>query len=139
MIYLQNHHTAPMSSKSFNPTTYTSNQTAETHRNSSKQSQYLEERVPLDKYLQLFEFQTPLPKKQEARTIRLFYNNCNSLEINNAIGEYFHAQRQKKAQKYILNIESLTKIDKLIRYMKQWKVDICCHCNEKIQNLAVKI
>ena len=114
MIYLQNHHTVPMSSKSFNPTTYTPNQAAETPRNSSKQSQNLEERVPLDTYLQLFEFQTPLPKKQEARTIRLFYNNCNSLKINNAIGEYFHAQRQKKAQKYILNIESLTKIDKLI-------------------------
>ena len=100
--------------KSSSPKTHNPNHESDKTTESSKQKQYLGESVQLDTYLQLFEFQTSLPKKNKTRTIRLFYNNCNSLEINNAIGEYFYAKRQKKAQKYIQNIESLTKIDKLI-------------------------
>ena len=80
----------------------------------------------LDKYLQQFEFTAPLPKKNEQTTIRIFCNNCNGLEINNAIGEYLGAKREKATQTCIREIDTITKIDKLIRYMKQWKVDISC-------------
>ena len=112
--------------KCSSPKTHNPNHESAKPTECSKQRQHLGERVPLDTYLQLFEFKTPFPKKNETRTIQLFYNNCNSLEINKAIGEFFFVKRQQKAQKYIQNIELITKIDKLIRYMKQWKVDISC-------------
>ncbi len=78
---------------------------------------------PMQEYLQLFDFTVPLPKKTN-NTIRIFYNNCNGVEINNTIGVYLKQQRDKQKHSYIQDIESPTKLDSIIRQMKRWEVDV---------------
>ena len=57
------------------------------------------EHILTDKYFQqclsVFEFTRPLPEKRQG-TLRVFYNNCNGLEINNTIGVFLKQKRDKK-------------------------------------------
>ena len=73
--------------------------------------------------LELFDFMRPLPEKSPG-ILRLFYNNCNSLEITNTIGVYLKSQKDKIKHKYIKNVETPTKLDSLIQQMCRWEVDI---------------
>ena len=50
----------------------------------------------LDDSLELFDFTYPLPEKQEG-ILRIFYNNCNGLEINRTIGEFIKQKKREKA------------------------------------------
>ncbi len=77
----------------------------------------------LKKSLEIFECSAPLPQKQQG-TVRLFYNNCNSLEINNLIGDVLQRKRDKQKQQYLKEIENPTKVDRLLRQMKLWEVDV---------------
>ncbi len=77
----------------------------------------------LDQCLALFDFSVPLPEKQ-ADTIRIFYNNCNGLEINSLINDVLKRQREKKRYQYLRDIENPTKLDKLLKKMKLWDVDL---------------
>ena len=77
----------------------------------------------LDRGLALFDFPTELPEKQ-SKIMRIFYNNCNGLEINKAITTVIQGKTDKKTHGYIKDIEAPTKIDGLIRQMKAWNVDI---------------
>ena len=79
----------------------------------------------LDDCLELFEFSTPLPEKGRS-TLRLYYNNCNGIEINRAIHTFIKTRRDKIKYNYIKDIEAPTKIDNIIRQMKVWGVDISC-------------
>ena len=77
----------------------------------------------LKKSLEIFECSVPLPQKQQG-TVRLFYNNCNSLEINNLISDVLQRKRDKQKQQYLQEIENPTKVDRLLRQMKLWEVDV---------------
>ena len=79
--------------------------------------------MELQKSLEIFDFASPLPVKQNG-SFRLFYNNCNSLEINNSIGDVIKRKRDKTVNQYIQEIENPTKLDRLIRQMKIWGVDV---------------
>ena len=59
-------------------------------------------------------------------TLCLFYNNCNCLEINTAVGTFFAQTWNKTKHKYIKDIESPTEIDNIIRKTKQWEINIAC-------------
>ncbi len=46
--------------------------------------------------LELFDFTAPLPPKQ-TEVLRLFYNNCNGIAINNTIRMFLKQKRDKKS------------------------------------------
>ncbi len=77
----------------------------------------------LEQSIAIFDFSLPLRQKMDG-TMRLFYNNCNGLEINHMVCEYIKQKRDKVKYNYLLDIESPTKLDSLIRQMKRWEVDI---------------
>ena len=77
----------------------------------------------LDYSLQWFDFSAPLPMKTNG-TLRLFYNNCNGLEINALVSDYLRQQKDKSKNKYIRDIDLPTKIDSIIRQMQIWEVDV---------------
>ncbi len=79
--------------------------------------------VRLEQCLEMFDFSTPLPKKGSS-TLRLFYNNCNGLAINNTIGIYLQQKRDKVTYNYVTDVEAPTKVDSLIRQMNIWSVDV---------------
>ena len=83
----------------------------------------VDEEEGLTRSLALFDFSNPLPPKRQD-TVRLFYNNCNGLEINNLIEDVIRRDRDKKEHKYIQELENPTKFDSIIRQMKTWEVDI---------------
>jgi len=79
--------------------------------------------VRLEQCLEMFDFSLPLPTKGSS-TLRLFYNNCNGLAINNTIGIYLQQKRDKVTYNYVTDVEAPTKVDSLIRQMKIWGVDV---------------
>ena len=84
-------------------------------------TQYTDEQ--LQKSLELFDFSGPLPKKHNS-TLRIFYNNCNGVEINNMIGIQLKQKRDKIKYNYVRDTEAPTKVDSLVRQMKVWDVDV---------------
>ena len=77
----------------------------------------------LDDSLEIFDFSRPLPEKQSG-TWRVFYNNCNGLEINQTIGEFIKQKQAKKRYNYLKDTEVPTKVDGILRQMKMWEVDL---------------
>ena len=77
----------------------------------------------LQESLELFDFTAPLPPKQTG-VLRLFYNNCNGIAINNTIGMFLKQKRDKKKYDYIKDINTPTKLDGILRQMKLWEVDL---------------
>ncbi len=77
----------------------------------------------LEDSLELFDFTYPLPEKQEG-ILRVFYNNCNGLEINRTIGEFIKQKKEKKQYNYLKDTEVPTKVDGIVRQMKMWEVDL---------------
>ena len=79
----------------------------------------------LNQNLELFDFSKPLPTKG-ADTMRLFYNNCNGIEINNTIRKYMYQKRQMIKQRYLKDTCIMSKLDMIIQQNKRWDVDIIC-------------
>ncbi len=77
----------------------------------------------LDATLEIFDFSIQLPKKLEG-VMRLFYNNCNGIEINTTIGSYLKQKSERKRYNYLTDIEVPTKLDGILRQMKLWDVDV---------------
>ena len=77
----------------------------------------------LKQSLALFDFSVPLQEKQK-NVLRLFYNNCNGIEINNMVEDVIRRQRDKIQHNYLLEMENPTKLDGIIRQMLSWEVDI---------------
>ncbi len=77
----------------------------------------------LQRSLELFQFSHPLPEKQTG-TLRVFYNNCNGVAINNTIGMFLRQKREKGIHGYIQDVETPTKLDAMLRQMKNWDVDV---------------
>ena len=77
----------------------------------------------LQQSLELFDFSLPLPDKQD-KCLRIFYNNCNGLEINNTIGVFLKQKKDKITYNYLLDAEAPTKVDSIIRQMKVWNIDV---------------
>ena len=77
----------------------------------------------LDACLEIFDFSKPLPPKGND-TLRVFYNNCNGIEINNTMQVHLKQKKDKLKHKYLIDVEAPTKLDSLIRQMKVWEVDL---------------
>jgi len=82
-----------------------------------------EDERKFQKSLEIFDFTTPLPEKKSG-VIRLFYNNCNGLEINNTVGTFLQQKKDKIKYNYVLDTEAPTKVDSIVRQMKLWEVDV---------------
>ena len=93
--------------------------------------------------LALFDFSIPLVEKTKG-TLRLFYNNCNGLEINNLIEDVIGRKRDKQVNQYIGEIENPTKLDRLLRQAMAWEVDMvmlaetCTDWNKMAARRAVR-
>ena len=98
---------------------HTQNQSPNLNTEKTRQTEYDE----LQESLAIFDFSSPLPIKHDG-TWRLFYNNCNGLEINAAISSYIKQKREKKTFQYLKDIETPTKVDGILRLMKIWEVDL---------------
>ena len=66
--------------------------------------------IGLRQSLEIFDFSAPLPTKREG-VFRVFYNNCNGMEINNTI-----VCLKKK------RINKSTIIYKMLRHQPKWTV-----------------
>ena len=107
-------------------TTVKDGNTPEIHENISDnetQRSDEEQEKNWERSLEIFDFSKPLPPKEQG-ILRIFYNNCNGIEINNTIGEYLKQKRDKVKYNYIQDVEAPTKLDSLIRQMKVWEVDM---------------
>ena len=80
-----------------------------------KISQQTEE--SLQQCLTLFDFSIPLREKNKGEW-RLFYNNCNGLEVNAMISTYIKQKKDKWKYNYLIDNEAPTKLDSLLRQMK---------------------
>ncbi len=81
------------------------------------------EEALLEKSLQMFDFSVPLPDKTK-NIVRVFYNNCNGLEVNRMLEDLVQRERDKFTHNYLKDIENPTKLDRLLRQMKVWDTDI---------------
>ena len=68
----------------------------------------------LEASLEILDFQRKLPKKT-TQTLRMFYNNCNGVEINKMIHAHLKACRDKVKYDYINDVDVPTKLDGLLR------------------------
>lgn len=97
----------------------------------------------LERSAELFQFSHPLPEKKPG-TLRVFYNNCNGLAINNTIGQFLKQKKDKGVHGYIQDIAVPTKVDGIIRQMKNWQVDIislaelCVAWEDKIPRQVIR-
>ena len=82
-----------------------------------------EQEEMIQESLELFDFSRPLPIKEDG-IWRIYYNNCNGIEINHTLGEYIKQKQEKKQFQYIKEMEGTTKLDGILRQLKNWKVDI---------------
>ena len=60
------------------------------------------------------------------KIIRLFYNNCNGIEINLLIKSKIQLKVNKANEKYLGEEQSVAKFDAIMATMKDWKVNMCC-------------
>ena len=98
----------------------------------------------LDKELAIFDFSHyPLPVKA-TNSIRVFYNNINSLEINSAIAAVANNKKNKNKHEYTDDIETYTKIESFLKQMSTWDVDIsllsepCVEWRDSIPRKVIK-
>ena len=97
----------------------------------------------LQQSLEIFDFSAPLPTKREG-VLRVFYNNCNGMEINNTIGVFLQQKKDKQKYNYLRDVEAPTKVDSIIRQMKVWEVDVvklsemCIAWDQKIPRRVVQ-
>ena len=71
----------------------------------------------LHKSLEIFDFSRPLPSKQPG-IWRVYYNNCNGIEINTTVDAYIRNKREKKKYNYIMDMNTPTKLDGILRQLK---------------------
>ena len=82
------------------------------------------ETAELNDELKIFDFSHfPLPNRSN-KTMRIFYNNVNGLEINQMIATKIQNSKQKQTQQYLGEIESHSKIEALIQQMYIWEVNV---------------
>ena len=93
-------------------------------RNTPKDNNQIQ-KLDFESSLEIFEFSKALPEKNP-KVIRLFYNNCNGISINNTIHTYLYQKRQKQKQRYLKDIDIPTKLDRLIQLTQGWETDIVC-------------
>ena len=99
--------------------------------------------IGLRQSLAIFDFSAPLPTKREG-VFRVFYNNCNGMEINNTIGVFLKQKKDKQKYNYLQDVEAPTKVDSIIRQMKVWEVDVaklsepCIAWDQKIPRQVVQ-
>ena len=78
----------------------------------------------MDTELKIFDFSHyPLPKR-DRQTLRIFYNNVNGLEINEAIDTVVNKAITKRKNNLLRDVESVTKIESLIQQLYTWEVNI---------------
>ena len=100
------------------------NEQKKTYRSTSENQRINSDNtIELEECLKIFDFSRPLPPKGD-ETLRVFYNNCNGIEINNTMQVYLKQKKDKAKHNYLLDVESPTKLDSLIRQMKVWDVDL---------------
>jgi len=58
--------------------------------------------------------------------LRIFYNNCNSLEINDLIRSKMKLKKAKNGKKILGNVRQNTKAERLMDTLESWQVDIAC-------------
>ena len=58
--------------------------------------------------------------------LRVFYNNCNSLEINELIRSKMKLKKAKNGKKILGNVRQNTKAERLLDTLESWQVDIAC-------------
>ena len=64
--------------------------------------------------------------RSEHTTLRLFYNNCNGLEVTKVVAECMKLKANKKKTKYLGMIKTQGKFGFIMDQMKQWQVNITC-------------
>ena len=86
-------------------------QQVDTNENGSDITQTIGNEIEeeLQKSLELFDFTIPLQDKTKG-SLRLLYNNCNSLEINLLLNDLLKRKRKKKQNRYIQEIENPNQI-----------------------------
>ena len=79
----------------------------------------------LEEELKIFDFSHfPLPKRNDD-TLRVFYNNINGLEINEAIDTVIKRSKIKQKYDIITDIETHTKAEAFLKQIYTWEVNIC--------------
>ena len=65
-------------------------------------------------------------KENNGSIIRLFYNNCNGIEINRLINQKVQEHFERKEKKYLGENSVYSKFEGIVATMKEWEVNICC-------------
>ena len=79
---------------------------------------------PLNDELQIYDYSHyPVPIK-DSKTIRIFYNNVNGLQINGAIESIVNNRSRQQKDSFISELEMYTKLEAYIKQMYDWNIDI---------------
>ena len=65
-------------------------------------------------------------RNNTGKIIRLYYNNCNGIEINLLVKSQTNKKIRKKNDSYLGEEQSSSKFDAIAATMKDWEVNICC-------------
>ena len=100
------------------------NQRSKNDTSVNRRTEVWEDTQDLDEELRLFDFSHyPLPGK-EKKTIRIFYNNINGVEINSAIEAVANNVKQKKTHEFVKDLDNFTKLEAFIKQINDWNIDI---------------
>ena len=64
--------------------------------------------------------------KKKGKYVRIFFNNCNGLQVNKLITSKMIQKKTKKDKKFLGRTTSDSKAEKMIDQMCSWKIDLVC-------------
>ena len=65
-------------------------------------------------------------QENNGKKLRIYYNNCNGLEINQLIAKKMQQKKDRKAKKYIGCVKDATKAEKMLGKLSEWDVNTAC-------------
>ena len=64
--------------------------------------------------------------EKKGKYVRIFFNNCNGLQVNKLITSKMIQKKTKKDKKFLGRTTSDSKAEKMIDQMCNWKIDLVC-------------
>ena len=96
----------------------------------------------------LWDFKGDPLRPRKNNILRLYYNNCNGMEINPLIKTKLIQKTEKKEKKFLGRVNEDTKVEKMFNQMKLWEVNIIClsetcvawesHAARRVINMVTK-
>ena len=65
-------------------------------------------------------------RRKTDKVLRVFYNNCNSLEINSMIDRQMKQKAKKQLKKHLGDRKTQSKFEMILSQLQKWEVNVTC-------------